>query len=150
MPQSLSHIAVHLVFSTKKRIPWLGEEVRPELHAYLATVARNLGCSCYQVGGVEDHVHMAVRLSRTLSAAGLVEKAKTASTRWLKTKDHRWHAFSWQRGYAALSVDSKGLDNVTHYIATQEDHHRKVSFQEEYRILLRENGIEFDERYMWD
>ncbi|NBD39280.1 MAG: IS200/IS605 family transposase [Verrucomicrobia bacterium] len=150
MPQSLSHIAVHFVFSTKNRIPWLSAELRPKLHAYLANVSRNLGCSCYKVGGVEDHVHMAVRLSRTLSAAGLVEKAKTASSRWLKTNGNGWQAFSWQRGYAAISVDPNGINAVSHYIATQENHHREVSFQDEYRALLRESGIEFKEKYMWD
>ncbi len=150
MPQSLSHVIIHLVWSTKYRERNLTPEVRPALHAYLATVARNVECPCYRVNGVEDHVHLAVRLSRTITQAQLVEELKTSSSKWLKTQGPHLEQFTWQRGYAAFSVYYKEVDRLIAYIDGQEEHHRKQDFQEEYRTLLREHDMEFDERYVWD
>lgn len=148
MPQSLSVLVVHVIFSTKDRRPVLNAEVLPELFAYLATVVRNAGCECYRVGGVADHVHLAIRLPRTNNVAEVVEELKGASSRWLKTKG--LSDFAWQRGYAAFSVGPTDLSTLVEYIASQEEHHRKRSFQEEFRALLKRYGVEFDERYVWD
>ncbi len=150
MPQSLSFLLVHLVFSTKNRAPVLDAGTRPALHAYLASVTRNDGCDCYRVGGVADHVHLAVRLARTITTAALVEDIKTSSSKWLKTQSPALAAFSWQRGYGAFSVGPADLDALTHYIDNQEEHHRTRTFQEEYRAFLAKYGIEYDERYVWD
>jgi len=150
MPQSHSLLIVHLVFSTKERQPLLNADVRPRLHAYLATVARNANCEAYRVGGVADHVHLAVRCSRTLSTADLIEELKTSSSKWLKTQSSRLAAFSWQRGYGAFSVGPSDLDALRTYIDGQEEHHRTRTFQDEYRAFLTKYGIEFDERYVWD
>jgi REP element-mobilizing transposase RayT len=150
MPQSLALVIVHLVFSTKDRQPLLGASVRPSLHAYLATVARNIGCECYRVGGVADHVHLAVQLPRTLTIAGVVEELKTSSSKWLKTQATGLAAFAWQRGYGAFSVSPSDLDALRSYIDSQEEHHRVKTFQEEYRALLVKSAVEFDERYVWD
>lgn len=150
MPQSLALVIVHLVFSTKDRQPLLGASVRPALHAYLATVARNAGCECYRVGGVADHVHLAIRFSRTLTIADLVEELKTSSSKWLKTQSSDLAGFSWQRGYGVFSVGPSDLDALRAYIDNQEEHHRTRTFQEEYRAFLTKYGIEFDERYVWD
>ena len=150
MPQSLALVIVHLVFSAKDRQPLLGPSIRPALHAYLATVARNAGCECYRVGGVADHVHLAIRFSRTLTIADLVEELKTSSSKWLKTQSPELAAFSWQRGYGAFSVGPSELDGLRVYIDGQEEHHRTRTFQEEYRALLTKYGIDFDERYVWD
>jgi putative transposase len=150
MPQSLSFLLLHIIFSTKGRDSVLVGEVQGDLHAYLATVARNLDCVCYRVGGVEDHVHLAVRLSRTLTVAKLVEELKTASSKWLKTQTPALSAFSWQRGYGAFSVGPADLDALLRYIDRQQEHHRTRGFQEEYRAFLTKYGIEFDEQYVWD
>lgn len=150
MPQSLSLVIIHLVFSTKDRAPCLGPSVRPHLHAYLATVARNAGCECYRVGGVADHVHLAVRLSRTTTIAGLVEELKTGASQWLKTQQTELVNFGWQRGYASFSVGPGDLPAVIDYIDHQEEHHRTKTFQEEYRTFLKKYGVAFDERYVWD
>lgn len=150
MPQSLSLFIVHVVFSTKDRAPVLDPTVRPALHAYLATVVRNVDCECYRVGGVEDHVHLAIRLSRTLTIAKLIEQLKTASSKWLKTQSPSLTNFAWQRGYGAFSVGPSELEALLHYIENQEEHHRTRTFQEEYRNFLTQHGIEFDERYVWD
>jgi putative transposase len=148
MPQSLSNLLVHLVFSTKGRAPVLTTEIRRELHPYLAAVARNNGCPSLQVGGVDDHVHLLLALSRTLTIAQLVEHLKTGSSKWLKTKG--LDGFAWQGGYGAFSVSANDSAAVVAYIAGQEEHHRRYSFQEEFRSLMAEAGIEFDERYVWD
>ena len=95
MPQSLGPVIVHIVFSTKERHPWLVPDARPRLHAYLATIARNSGCECYQAGGVADHVHLAIRLSRTITIADFVEIVKTTSSKWLKTLSPDLALFSW-------------------------------------------------------
>ncbi len=150
MPQSLSYLLTHIVFSTKDRTPVLDATVRPALHAYLATVARNVDCECFRVGGVADHVHLAVRLSRTITMAQLIEELKTSSSKWLKTQSPALAAFAWQRGYGAFSVGPSDLNALLHYIDTQEDQHKTRTFQDEYRAFLKKYGIEYDERYVWD
>lgn len=150
MPQSLSFLLIHLVFSTKDRQALLEPSVQKQLHSYLATIARDTGCECFRVGGTEDHVHLAVRLLRTLTVADLVEKLKVSSSIWLKTKSPVLVEFAWQRGYGAFSVGPSDLKALVHYIDTQAEHHRTRSFQEEYRAFLTKYGVDFDERYVWD
>jgi len=150
MPQSLSYLLTHVVFSTKDRAPLLDPAVRPALHAYLATVSRNANCECFRVGGVADHVHLAIRLSRTITMAQLIEELKTSSSKWLKTQSPALAAFAWQRGYGAFSVGPADLNALLHYIDTQEEHHQTRTFQDEYRTFLKKYGIEYDERYVWD
>jgi REP element-mobilizing transposase RayT len=150
MPQSLSFVLVHIVFSTKDRAPIREATILPALHAYLATVARNAGCDCYRVGGVADHVHLAIRISRTVTIAQLVEELKTSSSKWLKTQSPTLAQFAWQRGYCAFSVGPSDLEALRGYIDTQQEHHRTHTFQEEYRTFLKRYGVEFDERYIWD
>lgn len=148
MPESLSFLLIHIVFSTKDRAPLLNTDLG--IHAYMATVARNAGSECFRVGGVADHVHLAVRLTRTLTVAKLVEELKTSSSRWLKTQSPALAKFSWQRGYGAFSVGPSDLESLTGYIDDQVRHHHKATFQEEYRTFLTKYGVEFDERYVWD
>ena len=150
MPQSLSRVIVHIIFSTKDREPWLGSEVRPRMHAYLATVCRDIGAELVRVGGVADHVHIVTLLPRTVSQAQLIEEIKKASSKWIKAVDARYRGFFWQRGYGAFSVNPSQLDSVLQYVEAQQEHHRTRTFQEEYRELLRRHGVDFDERYVWD
>jgi REP element-mobilizing transposase RayT len=150
MPQSLALVIVHLVFSTRDRAPLFDHPVRHDLHAYLATCARGLSCECYCVGGVADHVHLAVRLSRTITVAKLIEELKTSSSKWLKTQSPNLRVFSWQSGYGAFSVGPSDLPALRRYIEDQEAHHQKTNFQDEFRLLLKKYGVEHDERYMWD
>ena len=150
MPQSLSLVIIHVIFSTKDRHPFLASDTRPKLHAYLASVARNIGCEAYRVGGVADHVHLAIRLSRTVTIADLVQELKTASSKWVKTQSPDLAAFSWQRGYGCFSVGPSDLEALRQYIDTQEEHHRKRTFQDEFRSFLKKYGVEYDEAYVWD
>lgn len=148
MPQSLDNVAVHLLFSTKNRRPWLSKEVREELFPYLVGVLRNHGCRPLQVGGFEDHVHLVFALARTKSIAQIVEEVKTGSSKWMKTKGVA--AFAWQVGYAVFSVSAGDVQSVVEYVRGQEAHHKKVTFMDEFRALMIEAGIEIDERYVWD
>jgi REP element-mobilizing transposase RayT len=150
MPQSLSQVLVHLVFSTKDRKKFLDAAIRPRMHAYLATVCRDNDCEAYRVGGTEDHVHLAVRLGRTVSQAELIEIIKKTSSAWIKEQGDVYREFYWQRGYGAFSIGFSQLDALIHYIDNQEAHHRTKTFQEEYREMLNKYNLEFDEKYVWD
>jgi putative transposase len=150
MAQSLSYLLIHVIFSTKDRLPLHKEEIRPKLHAYLATVTRNAGCECYRVGGVADHVHLAILLSRTLAVAELVKELKISSSKWLKEQSPALAHFAWQAGYGVFSVGSSDLEVLKKYIDMQEEHHKTLTFQQEYRIFLEKYGVEYDERYVWD
>jgi putative transposase len=150
MPQSLSNVILHIIFSTKNRQPWLDSSIRPRMHAYLATICRDLGGEAFRADGVSDHVHIVTTLPRTLSQAQMIEQIKKASSKWIKPLDPRCRDFSWQRGYAAVSVSPSQLDDVLRYLQIQKEHHRTRTFQEEYRELLNRHGIKFDERYVWD
>jgi putative transposase len=150
MPQSLSKVILHIIFSTKNREPWLDQDARPRVHAYLATICRNLGAEVVHVGGVADHVHIVTTLPRTVSQAELIEQIKKTSSKWIKALDTRYHGFFWQRGYGAFSVSPSQFNAVLRYIEAQHEHHRTRTFQEEYRELLRKHGVDFDERYVWD
>ncbi len=150
MPQSLSRVLVHLIFSTKNREPVLSPAIRDELFPYLAVVLSNDGCPPVRVGGVADHVHLLFGLSRTRSIADVVENVKTSSSKWVKTRGPVLAHFHWQCGYGAFSVSSSNADAVAEYIARQEEHHRTRTFQDEYREFLARHEVEYDERYVWD
>ncbi|HLE33175.1 MAG TPA: IS200/IS605 family transposase [Bacteroidota bacterium] len=151
MPQSLARILVHFVFSTKYRHPFLAEKnIRNEMHAYLGGVCKGLGCPVLIVGGVADHVHILSLLTRTLSVADVMGEIKRESSKWIKSKGGMLTKFAWQNGYGAFSVGQSEVERVRAYIAGQEKHHRKRTFQDEYRAFLKEHGLEYDERYVWD
>ena len=151
MAQSLAKILLHLVFSTKERRPSLSDQsLREELHRYLGGILTNLECQPIIVGGVEDHVHLLFAHSRTATVADVVKELKRCSTVWLKTKAPALSEFTWQGGYGVFSIGQSQVEDVRAYIAGQEEHHRKISFQEEFRRLLQRYEIAFDERYVWD
>jgi REP element-mobilizing transposase RayT len=151
MPQSLAKILVHTVFSTKDRRPFLRDTaLRQELHHYLGGILKNLECQPFVVGGVEDHVHLLASLSRTCAAAEMVKEVKRGSSLWAKERDAGMRDFGWQNGYGMFSIGSSQIEDVRRYIAEQEQHHRKVSFQDEFRLLLKRYELAYDERYVWD
>ncbi len=150
MPQSLSSVLVHLVFSTKNRDPWIRRNVESELHAYGTTVLQNMGCPCLAMNGMADHLHTLFALSRVTTIAAVVEELKTSTSKWIKTKNALFSGFHWQSGYGAFSVSQSNAQQVIDYIRQQKEHHQSRSFQDEFRMLLERNEIEFDERYVWD
>ncbi len=150
MPQSLSSILIHLIFSTKNRETFITEEIEKELYPYMATIFKGLKSPSLTIGGTTDHVHVLFSLSRVINIADLVEEVKTESSKWIKTKGAEFRNFHWQRGYGAFSIGQSQVSSVKRYIARQKVHHQRVTFQDEYRKFLKSYGIDYDERYVWD
>jgi putative transposase len=151
MSQSLSKILLHVVFSTKERRPFLRDRaLRDEMHRYLGGILNGLDCLPIIVGGVEDHVHVLCVLSRTCSPAEMVKEVKRGSSLWIKTRSPECADFAWQQGYGVFSIGFSQIEEVRRYIAGQEEHHAKTSFQEEFRRLLQRYEIGFNEAYVWD
>ncbi len=146
MPRSRSSLLVHLVFSTNNREALLTPEIEPELFAFLGGVFRDVGCPRLDRGGTADHVHLPFRLSRTATAAGVVEEVKKSSSRWIKTKGREFGRFAWRSGYGAYSVSESAVAAVRGHLARQKEHHQVRTYQEEMRLFLEKHGIEFDER----
>src|SRR5579862_2356152 len=145
MPQSLAQIYLHIIYSTKHRQPFLADAtLRAELHAYLAGTCKNLDSPAVIIGGVADHVHLLTRFSRTHTVAELVRELKRESSKWLKTKSADLADFHWQDGYGAFSVSPAHVEPLKEYIAEQEVHHRRETFQDEYRRVLQKYGLEWD------
>ncbi|MDA8018304.1 MAG: IS200/IS605 family transposase [Thermoanaerobaculia bacterium] len=151
MPQSLSQIFVHIVFSTKNRLPYLEDRtILDETHVFLASTCERQRCASIAVGGVTDHAHILCTLHRTVAIADLVKELKRETSIWLKKRSRDLRSFYWQEGYGAFSVSTSQIETVRTYIRNQERHHATRSFQDEFRHLLDRHDIEYDERYVWD
>lgn len=150
MGQSLVQNYIHIVFSTKHRQPLIQPPVEQELHAYLGGICNRLECQSIIVGGYTDHIHILCKLSKKIALMKLLEEVKSHSSKWIKTKGAAYENFYWQDGYGAFSVNPSEVDKVISYIANQHEHHRKKTFQEEYRAFLKKYQVEYDERYVWD
>lgn len=152
MSQSLAKVYVHIIFSTKNRTPWLKDsDLRSELFAYMATVLKNdVDSPALIINGVEDHVHVLCRLSRKFAIMDVLKAAKTETSKWIKNQGPGLKDFAWQGGYGIFSVSQSNVEEVKRYITNQEEHHKKMSFKEEFREICRRHGVEIDERYVWD
>lgn len=151
MSQSLSHILIHLVWSTKDRRLFLqNESHRTALYQNLCNISAKLDCPILTVGGIADHVHLLGRMSRTISVEDWVKELKRVSSVTAKELAGDLASFSWQAGYGAFSVSKSQELRVAKYVDNQEKHHRKATFQDEFRILCKQHEIEIDEQYVWD
>jgi REP element-mobilizing transposase RayT len=150
MPQSFTCLHYHLVFSTKRRTRIISREMQPRLYEYLAGTIRRLGGIPIQIGGTDDHIHLLVTLNQKITIADFMRDLKASSSGWVHDTFPGAESFGWQPGYGAFSVSHSSVDAVKTYIAIQEEHHRTLSFQDEFRALLRKHAIEFDEKYLWD
>jgi REP element-mobilizing transposase RayT len=150
MSQSLAQILVHFVFSTKNRERLIADSFRDDLHGYIGGIVQKLSGTLLAAGSVEDHIHLLVAHPRTSSPADVVEAVKTGSSKWMKTRASDLRNFHWQSGYGAFSISPSHRPALERYIAGQAEHHRRETFQEEYRRLLAKYQIPFDERYVWD
>ena len=150
MGQSLTKNYLHIVFSTKYRQPLILPPYEDELHAYLGGICRQLDCLPIKIGGYVDHIHILCILSKKIALMKLLEVVKSSSSKWMKTQHDSLKNFYWQDGYGAFSVSASQVDRVAAYIARQHEHHRKKTFQHEYRGLLKKFQIPYDERYVWD
>lgn len=150
MPQSLSKVLLHVVFSTKNREKTIPRRLRNALHSYLAGICRARSSEAFRVGGTDDHVHIACTLPRTLTMAKLLEEIKKASSIWMKKQEGGTSHFSWQAGYGIFSLGQSQMPTLLEYIDNQEQHHRKRSFKEELLELLEKYDVAYDEKYLWD
>ena len=148
MPQSLSKVYLHIVFSTKERKPFINSEIKPILQAYFVTLGANLGTYTEEVYANPEHIHWLCTLPRTLTIADLVQKVKISSSNKIASLGLK--NFHWQKGYAAFSVSQSKVGIVKKYIQNQEEHHRKQTFQEEYVQFLEEYKLDYDLKYVWD
>ncbi len=148
MSQTCGNVVVHLIFSTKQRLPLITPEIRSDLFAYLGGIVREMGGTALIVNGIADHVHMLIRIRPVHSIAAMMRVIKTNSGKWIHRNGHP--KFAWQAGYGVFSVSESHIPAVTKYIATQEEHHKKHSFQEEFVAFLKKNHVAYDERYIWD
>lgn len=150
MGQSLNKIYIHLVFSTKNRKPLISKEIQDDLFSYLGGICKNLECNPIQVGGYRDHVHILCLLSKKIALMNLIEKIKSNSSKWMKTKGEQFTDFYWQNGYGVFSVNPTEIEIVQQYILNQEEHHKKISFQDEFLKFLKKYKVEYDKKYVWD
>ena len=151
MPQSLYQIYLHIIFSTKNRYPWLEDSsIRREMYSYLAKTCHNMHCPSLIVDGYHDHVHLLLRLGKTVLVPTLIGDIKESSSKWVKTKGTRYQNFFWQSGYGCFSVSASHVSAVKNYIESQQTHHQTVTFQDEYRQILVKIHVKYEERYVWD
>lgn len=148
MPSTHTSFYFHLVFSTKERVPHIADDWENKLHAYLGGIVKNQRAVALAVGGVEDHVHLLISFNSTHRLADLIREIKASSSIWVH-REIGLKSFLWQVGYGAFKVSPNNLERVKNYILHQETHHRKESFQAEYKELLNASGIEYDEEYLW-
>ena len=150
MGQSLVKNYIHIVFSTKYRQPLIQQPVEAEPHTYLGGICNKLDCQAIIVGGYTDHIHILCMLSKKITLMKLVEELKSHSSKWIKTKGTTYKNFYWQIGYGAFSVNPSQIETVVAYISNQHEHHKKKTFQEEYRAILKKYNVTYDEKYVWD
>ena len=149
MPHTVTNLLVHLIFSTKERLPLINPELENDLHAYLGGILRELHAVPIAIGGTADHVHLLMRLPADLAVADCLRVVKTNSSRWAKERWPQRRSFAWQGGYGAFSVSESQRGAVISFIQDQARHHRRISFQHEFLAMLKKHDLEFDEQYLW-
>ncbi len=150
MPQSLSKVYVHITFSTKHHQSFIDEVIKTSLFEYVGGICKGMECNPLKVGGHRDHVHILCMLSRKVPQMKLLEEIKKQSSKWIKTKGPAYSGFYWQDGYGIFSVNPKETDIVVKYIENQQEHHKILTFKDEFRAFLKNYNVEYDERYVWD
>ena len=148
MPSTYTSLYYHIVYSTKERIPYIDHEWEKRLHAYLGGIVKEIGGIPDEINGAKDHVHLLVSLKPTHTISDVLCKIKGGSSEWvhdvIKMKE-----FNWQEGYSAFTVSPSQLESVRKYIRNQAEHHKKMTFKEEYLALLKKSGIAYNEKYLW-
>jgi REP element-mobilizing transposase RayT len=143
-------LTYHVVFSTKYRRRTIVESFRERLYEYIGGIVRNLNGSLLEIGGIEDHIHMLVNLSPAKLVSDAIRDIKSNSSKWLNELQHVRRHFEWQKGYGAFTVSHSQIDGVRDYIQSQKEHHRKMTFEEEYIKMLERHGIEFERKYLFE
>ncbi len=138
---SLSQIYIHIVFSTKNRIPWITSSIEKELYSYMAKILKTMKSPALAIGGTSNHCHLLVMQSKNIAPYELIKELKRCSSHWVKTKGEEFKNFQWQSGYAVFSVSQSKKERVQRYILNQKEHHRYKSFEEELKVLLHKHEI---------
>jgi putative transposase len=149
MPRSYTNLIYHIVFSTKDRLPLITNEREQRLYEYIGGIIRGLGGILLSINGVEDHVHLLVKLRPDRAVADILRELKSNSSGWMHSVFPDLPNFSWQNGYGAFTVSESQIEKVANYIARQKSHHRKETFEREFVSMLEKNGIEIDMKYLW-
>jgi REP-associated tyrosine transposase len=150
MAHTFANLLTHVIFSTKDREPLITPDLKPDLLAYLGGIVRELDGRTMAASSMPDHVHMLLWLPPSRATTEVLRVVKTNSSRWVHRRRNRNRGFAWQTGYGAFSVSQSNASAVVKYIREQEKHHRRISFQEELVTFLKKNGVEYDERYIWE
>lgn len=150
MSQSLSKVYLHIIFSTKDRLPLINSQIEKDLIRYMSGILRNLDCPAIKIGGTSNHIHILNSLSRTMTQSKMIAILKKDSTKWIKSKDLKFRNFHWQNGFGIFSVSASNVKSVIKYIENQNDHHKVKSFKEEYMEFLKTYKMNYDEKYLWD
>lgn len=149
MAQTLTRLLVHVVFSTKDRRPLIDADIEARLHAYIVGICSNLESTALAIGGMENHVHLLVNLSKNVALSAFMMTLKKESSRWIKTASGAYADFHWQDGYGAFTVGESQVEAVTEYIRNQKERHKTVSFEEELLAFAQRYGVAYDPQYLW-
>ena len=150
MSQSLAKQFIHIIYHIKNNSPHIKEQEEQELYAYIGSIIKDNESIPIIINGVSDHIHILLILSKNISLAKIVEEIKKHSSRWIKTKSAYYSKFSWQGGYGGFFICPSLHDKTKKYIENQKQHHKTMSFKEEYLLFLKEYGIEYNEKYLWN
>lgn len=150
MSKSYCNLLYHIVFSTKDRTPWLKSEIRSRVHLYLGGSIKQEEGIALLVGGAEEHIHILAKLRQDKAISDVLRDIKANSSGWVHETFEGLSAFSWQAGYGAFTVSQSQVERVRSYIAGKEEHHKKVSFKDEFVALLKAHRVEYDGRYLWE
>ncbi len=141
-------ILYQIVFSTKNHEQTMSESGQESLYKYIWGILKNKKCHLYRIGGVENHLHIITHVHPTIAIAYLVKDIKIASSKYIKTENIFPNFNGWQDGYGAFTYSISAKDNLIEYVKNQKEHHKRASFKDEYISLLKEHGIEFEEKYL--
>ncbi len=150
MAHTFTNLLTHVIFSTKDRVAYLSDELRPRVFAYMGGIVREEGGTALIINGPADHVHLLVALPATLALSDFMRVLKTNSSKWVHETFPELAAFGWQTGYGAFSVSASNAEEVRVYVEAKEEHHRTVTFQEEFVAFLKRHGVAYDPRYIWE
>jgi len=150
MAHTFTHLLTHIIFSTKDRAPLLDVDLKPRLIPYLGGIIRAHDGKALIINGPTDHVHILASLAAKHSLSDLMRELKADSSGWVHKNVPNQKEFAWQIGYGAFSVSYSNLAEVEKYIADQEEHHKCISFQEEFMAFLKKHEIQYDERFLWE
>jgi REP element-mobilizing transposase RayT len=150
MASTLTNLLYHIVFTTRKKQDFIIPTLSVELYPYIGGIIREDKGKLLKIGGILNHVHILARFSASISVSEMMRRIKGSSSKWVNENSRSTQHFSWQRGYGAFSVSESAVENVISYIGNQNEHHKKITFEEEFLLLLQKHKISYDEKYIWD